>query len=381
MTLNGSGYTPKTAAAILDDFDAAWIAGLGFSLYDDPVSEALASIVALSLAQSYSLIAAAYDGLDPANASGFQLDRLAALFGLTREAATYAQGTLTVTGTPSTTLPSGRRLSTGGSTFSTLAAVTIPVSGSTTVSARAETAGALSVPAASTWTILTPVTGWTAASNSAAFTPGQDAEEDSELLDRMRQASLPGGGSTVQAIYTALAALASVQKVRVRDNRTITTDAYGLPAKSVLALLSPSTLTDAEKEEVAVSLWQTLPAGIESHGDEEAEVTDSQGYAQTIRWTFAQNVSIYAEVEYTPDANFPEDGETQISDAITAYLQALNIGDKVVFNQLLAAIFTVAGVEDATLTIGTAPSPVGTSNIVLDFDQVAAVGTITVTEA
>jgi uncharacterized phage protein gp47/JayE len=381
VALNDSGYTPKTAAAILADFDAAWVTGLGFSLYDDPVSEALASIVALSLAQSYSLIAAAYDGLDPNNASGFQLDRLAAIFGLVREPATYAQGTLTVTGTAGTLLPSGRRLSTGGIAFSTLAAVTIPVSGSTTVSARAEVAGALTVAASSTWTILTPVTGWIAATNAAAFTPGADAEEDSALLDRMRQASLPGGGSTVQALYTALAALASVQKVRVRDNRTLTTDAYGLPAKSILALIHPDTLTDAEKQEVATVIWQTVPAGIESDGDEEAEVTDSQGYTQTIRWTFAQEVAIYATVEYTPGADFPEDGEDQISDAITAYLASLNIGDKVVFNQILAAIFTVAGVEDATLTTGTAPSPVGTTNIILDFDQIAAAGTITVTEA
>lgn len=381
MALNNSGYTPKTAAAILADLDAAWVAGLGFSLYADPVSEALASIFALSLAQTYSLVGAAYDALDPANASGFQLDRLAAIFGLTREAATYAQGTLTITGTSGTVLPSGRRLSAVGATFSTLAAVTIPGSGSTTVSARAETAGVLSVPAASTWTILTPVTGWTAASNTAAFTPGTAAEEDSALLDRMRQASLPGGGSTVQALYTALAALASVQKVRVRDNRTLTTDAYGLPAKSILALIHPSTLTDAEKEALAVVIWQTAPAGIESDGDEEAEITDSQGYTQTIRWTFAEEVPIYADVEYTPGADFPDDGEAQISAAITAYLDGLNIGDKVVFNQILAAIFTVAGVEDATLTTGIAPSPVGTSNITLDFDQLAAAGTINVTAA
>lgn len=382
MPLNNSGFTPKTAAQILAELDAVWIADLGFSLYDDPVSEALASIFALSLAQSYSLIAAAYDALDPNNASGFQLDRLAAIFGLTREGATACQGILTITGTAGTILPAGRRLiANETTTFQTVTTVTIPLAGSTTVGAQAEEDGAVTLGAAATWRILTPVTGWTAASNTLAFTPGTDAEEDSSLLSRMRLAALPGGGSTVAALYTAIIALEAVQKARVLTNRTLTTDANGLPAKSVLALVYPSTLTDAQKEDLATVIWQTLPAGIECDGDEEAEILDSQGYTETIRWTFATSVPIYVDVEYEAGATFPEDGEDLVEAAITAYLEALNIGDKVVFNQILAAVFTVAGVEDATVTTGTAPSPVGTSNIVLNFDDIATVGTITVAAA
>lgn len=382
MPLNNSGFTPKTAAQILADLDAVWTTDLGFSLYDDPVSEALASIFALSLAQSYSLIGAAYDALDPSNAAGFQLDRLAALFGLTREAATACQGTLTVTGTSGTILPAGRRIIANEALiFTTNTTVTIPSGGSTTVGVQAEEDGAAQLGASATWRILTPVTGWTGATNAAAFTPGQDAEEDSSLLSRMRLASLPGGGSTVAALYTAIIALSSVQKARVLTNRTLTTDANGLPAKSVLCLVFPSTLTDPQKEELATVIWQTLPAGIYPDGDEEAEITDSQSYTETVRWTFAQSIPIYVDVEYEAGDLFPEDGEDLIEQAITDYLDSLNIGDRVVFNQILAAVFTVAGVEDATVQIGTSDPPGSTSNITLAFDEIAAVGTIAVAPA
>ncbi|MNY74768.1 hypothetical protein D3C86_2138740 [compost metagenome] len=54
-----------------------------------------------------------------------------------------------------------------------------------------------------------------------------------------------------------------------------------------------------------------------------------------------------------------------------AALEAYLVGDDVIYSRFYTPVNQVPGHAVNSLTIGTAPSPVGTSNIVIDFDEVA----------
>ena len=60
-------------------------------------------------------------------------------------------------------------------------------------------------------------------------------------------------------------------------------------------------------------------------------VTDSQGFAQTIKFSRPTTVDIYVEVDLTVDSNlYPANGDDQVEAAIVAYGDALGIGTDVV---------------------------------------------------
>jgi hypothetical protein len=63
-----------------------------------------------------------------------------------------------------------------------------------------------------------------------------------------------------------------------------------------------------------------------------------------------------------------------IADVKAAILAAMPtlVGGDVVYNRLSGAVFQVEGVDDfASFTVGTAPSPVGTSNVTITDAQIA----------
>ena len=55
------------------------------------------------------------------------------------------------------------------------------------------------------------------------------------------------------------------------------------------------------------------------------------------------------------------------------YIDSLKIGEDVVYSRLYTPINSVSGFQVDSLKIGTSPSPTGTSNIVIDFDEISNV--------
>jgi len=87
---------------------------------------------------------------------------------------------------------------------------------------------------------------------------------------------------------------------------------------------------------------------------------------------------MYIDVAITALAGFPTDGADQIKQAIVDYAAGIlidgrgfDIGDDVIYSEIYVPINTVEGVQVDSLFIGTAPSPSGTSTIVIGADQVS----------
>lgn len=135
----------------------------------------------------------------PQTADSENLAIHADIYGLSKEAGTFAERVITIEGVDGITIDAETELTTSdGVTFRTLSDVTIS-SGSATVTARATTSGEIGNAAVGTiLTFINPIAGVTGeAEVTAVGVDGEDEESDESLLDRLldRIQTPPLGGT------------------------------------------------------------------------------------------------------------------------------------------------------------------------------------------
>jgi len=203
--------------------------------------------------------------------------------------------------------------------------------------------------------IVNPVVGWQAIINYTDFPVGRNQETNSELRFRRQQSLQVVGSSTVEAIRSRLIQnVTDVLAVSIVENRLDVVDGDGRPPHSYEAVVSGG--VDAE---VAQEIWQTKPAGIETHGDVEVIVSDSQGGSHPIR--FSRPIDRYVWVNVEIDLNgvgtYPEGGENIIKENIVAYGQSLGVSDNILIQALFGPVYQVPGINNATIEIATSAAP------------------------
>lgn len=234
---------------------------------------------------------------------------------------------------------------------------------------QAVTVGVVVQPANTIDTILTPMLGWDSVNNPVAASPGEDRETDEELRERFRNGKFDRATNTLDAIYSAIINLDTVSEVTIYENDTSVVDSNGVPAHSFLPIVVGGLSTD-----IANAIWDNKPVGILSYGNTTVSINDVQGSPHNISFSRPNAVVIYISIDITTNANFPANGNDLIKSNIIQYFaDNLGTGDDVIYSRLYTPINAVAGHEVVSLKIGTAPSPVGTSNIVINFDQIASI--------
>lgn len=276
-------------------------------------------------------------------ATGTSLDRVVKLIGVIRIPATKATGEVTFTGTNDVTVPVGIRVSTNTGVVFVTTEEGVVAGGSVDIDVEAEEYGDEgNVTATSITTLIDNITGISSISNAAPTTGGEDVESDSEL--RLRAAlSLEGlGKATLAAIEAAVLAIPGVTKVTVTENTT---------THSVEVVLKGLTPPDSDV-------------------DDAIDDTRAAGIAAT--WKNPTPITIYIDTTVAC-TNEPADAATQVENMILAYISGLEIGDDVIYSKLYDIIFNqFSWVDDVTaLTLDTITPPVGTSNIVIAYDEEA----------
>lgn len=264
----------KTVDEVYQELLASFAERAGFTP-DDSCDLAVRLYAAAAQLQALSIQADwVLDQSFPQTASGTYLEYHAAMRGLERTAATYAEGTLrfSVVSAPASdlTVESGTVCMTGDEVrFMTVQTGTL-TAGSlyTDVPAKALEAGGSGNAAPGTVTILTacPV-GITGCTNPGAFSGGCDAEGDESLRERILDSyqRLPNGANA--AFYeetamghTGVAAAAAVGRVR----GTGTVDVYVATAAGIpdAALLEEIQEDLQAKREIAVDVKVLAPAAL-----------------------------------------------------------------------------------------------------------------------
>lgn len=402
--LTPTGFVPKTTDLTRTDINAALQAKFGASVdtSDGSFLGQFAGIMAAQYGQLWDLSQAVAASQDPDQATGAALDALCLLTGVFRTAAKSSTATLTLTGTAATVVPSGSQAKTTstGTLFATTAAATLLAltawagttaynigdrrtnagnaylctiagtsagAGGPTTTGSAITdggvtwrylgagAGAVDVAAAAVNTgallgvsgdinvISTPVGGWSSVINVLDATLGNDVQTDASLrVARIAQLALPGIG-TANAIRAAILAISGVTTCTVFQNTTDIIDSSGQTPHTVQALVQ-----GGADQDVYNSLFGQVVAGIGFFGSSSGTVTDSQGVAQTIKFSRPTPVNIYVDVTLTYDVT-KYGGDTAVKTAIATTGSAQLPGKDAVASGVAGWAFAaVAGLLDVS---------------------------------
>lgn len=323
------------------------------------------------LALAYEALEEAVVMLDPDNATGERLVSLALLTGTERRAAQPGSVTVTCTLTASTVFGAEElvvhAVNDPTNRWFNRDVVETTTAGDYEITFLSEVSGVDAVAAAGTLTVIaSPVAGFSAATNAEDATPGRDLESIEELRARREQELALGGSGTVDAIRADVLQIDGVIECLVEEN-VLDTTVGDLTAHSIRVVVwdgDPGVVAD---DDIAQAIFGTAPAGIVLIGTESGIATRSDGSTTTRAFERAEVVDIYvsADIESATGVS-----SAAVKAAIAAAMPNL-IGGDVKYNRISAAVF-IDGVDDfTTLTIGTAPSPVGTSNIAIGNTQIA----------
>ena len=155
-------------------------------------------------------------------------------------------------------------------------------------------------------------------------------ETDAEVRTRIRSALAGRGTSSYDALLAAIRNANAVEDAKLYVNDSDSTDANGIPAHSIAAVVM-SGYTSA----IAKAIFDHKPPGIGTYGSTSKAVTDGDGNEHTICFTRYDDLMI----QLTPFITVLSGGDqTKITNAvkpaILAFVEALRIGETLNVPQL-----------------------------------------------
>ena len=380
--IDATGFHFPTYQDIVDDMVAGAKSIFGSDIYleNDSADYQLISIFALKTYDTMQAMAMAYNSRSPATAVGVGLDAVVKINGIARKAGSRSTADVVITGTPYTQIVNGSVKDADDVVWNLPANVSIPTSGTTTVTVTCSETGPVAAAANEITKINTPTYGWLSVTNPAPAVPGAETETDAQL--RLRQtASVAGPSQTMLAgTYAAIAAIANVQRLAVYENDTSSaavdpvTNPYGLPAHSVTCVVEGGDAGD-----IADAILRHKGIGCYTNGDIVETITDAGGYANTIRFYRPTDVPIYVDIQLVPYSGYMATMADKVKAAVVDYLTGFAIAADVSVS-LLAGV--AIGVNEdlknpafgiGYVHIGTDPDALGATDIVIDYNEVATI--------
>jgi uncharacterized phage protein gp47/JayE len=375
-TISATGITTPSYADILTSLQQSFQAIYGSDAYISPDSQdgQLLAIVAKAIADSNDAAIAVYQSFSPTFAQGAGLSSLVKINGIARQVPTHSTAVGNVIGVSGSVITAGVVADANGNLWNLPATVTIPPGGSVAVTVTAADPGYIVAPASTINQIRTPQLGWQAFVNTSAALPGAPVESDADL--RLRQAASVGlpAQTPLQSIAAAVANVTGVTRSFVYQNDTAVTDGNGVPSHSIAVVAQGGAVAD-----IATVIEKKKAPGTGTYGTTTYVVTDPGGVPVPIRFFVLADLGIYVSLTIQSLPGYQASTGATIIAAIVAYINSLQIGEPVYYTRLIGIASLVGSNPDlaatfdiTTLTMGTAPSPVGVANIAVPFNQAAA---------
>lgn len=257
-------------------------------------------------------IAQVYASFDPDQASGAVLDQRLSINGVKRRGSTFTRTNVTVTTDRALTLL-GKDTSVApftiadgsGTQFVLEQTATLTTGANTLVFAAANSGAVQTLPNTLT-TIVTITLGVLSVNNPASpITQGVDEETDAQVKIRRRQSiALPSLGA-LTATQAALFAVSGVSDAVVYENVTSVTDANGVPAHSIWAIVDGGT-----NAAVAQAIYNKRNAGCGMKGSVQVTITQANSVPFVVKFDRPVYEDLYIALTITSkDVNHTIDDE------------------------------------------------------------------------
>lgn len=254
--------------------------------------------------------------------------------------------------------------------FGTPTNLTITKAKKSTLTSSTEV-GAVAADANTITNIQSPVIGWESAYNPFSAITGTEDETDAELRNRYLVAKFQDSSTTYEALYSAILKVSGVQQVVIYENDSDTAwTTPPVPAHSFYPIV-----LGGNSQSIAQAIWDNKPAGILSYGSVDKTVTDSQGVTHTVSFDRPSEVPIYVLIVLVKTEGWQDSNIANIKAAIVEHINQYKIGDDVIYSRLYTPANSYSGYYIDSLHLGTTAAPTGTSNIALNFNELANTST------
>lgn len=380
-----TGFNRPSVEQLLADIEAdeKSLVSEGLDVSAESVLGQVNGIVSRQLGVCWEAAEMCYGGLDPDRAEDFLLTMLSKITGTYRNPATPSVVTCSCTLTSGTTLQSGvhfaRVVGNPNIRFTPRETFTAPATGTHNVVFQCEQDGPIQVAPGELSVIATAVVGWSAVTNPNPATPGTLEEADPSLRIRRRQSLAASGNQTGAAIKAALARLTNAGSAWVRGaeyyENTSNVTVNSRPPHSFEVIVNEIyELAPVDHfDQIAQTIWNNKPAGIEPWGDDDGTAVNDKGDNVTVAFSLVSQVRIWIRLQMTTVPGFT--GAAAVAAAIVSGARAAYAtpGQTVVALYVRSLAFHVPGVIDVPqFFIGTSPAPVSTSNIPMTVRQAPA---------
>lgn len=360
---------PTVLQYLTDEYKAIY--GADTYLAPDSQDGQWLAIQALAIFDTMQVAAAVYSSFSPLTAQADALSRNVKINGIRRRAATYSTADLLIIGTAGTVIANGQAEDALGQKWNLPASVTIPPSGSITVTATAVDIGAITAAANTINKIATPTLGWQSVNNVAAATVGAPVETDIELRRRQAFSTALPSLTVLDGTSGAVASVPGVARFRGYENDSNVTDANGIPAHSIAIVVEGG---DAQAIGDVIATKKTPGTG--TYGTTTVMTFDQYGLPNLINFFRPTPATIGVEVTIQALTGYATGYADLIAAAVAASIQALEIGNDVLITKLYVPANlpgTAAGATfDITqLRIKKNAGAFGISNLTLAFNEVA----------
>jgi len=372
--IDSSGFHISSYQDTLDDLIAQYKAIYGQDVYlgTDTADYQWISIVALRIFDCNQASQLVYNNRSPKTAVGGGLEPIVKINGIRKKAASYSTCEVTLTGTASTTILNGIVSDVNGNKWDLPSSVTIGGGGTVTVTATAQTIGSITALPGDISTISTPTLGWVSVTNAAAAALGQPVETDTALRLRQEDSVALPSQTLVAGTASAIANITNVVRQKVYENDTDAVDINGIPRHSIAAVVE-----GGDDDAIAQIIFDNKGMGCGTFGTTTRTVTDPFTLLDLdINFSRPSYVGIYISLNIHALYGYNSVIGDSIKQAVADYLNSLQIGDDVSVGSIYAAALSVTDIKKPTFsvqgfTLGTSPTPVGTTDIVIAYNQAA----------
>ncbi|MDU2109090.1 MAG: baseplate J/gp47 family protein [Peptoniphilus lacydonensis] len=325
-------------------------------------------IVAWFLSISHELTERVYYSGFISQATGVSLDRLGANNGIYRNPATVAVVELEFSGKAGYVINEGVCFSTENKImFQMIDVVKIDDSGFGKGHAISLEKNASSNVPANTITVqVEPTEEIISVNNPARAEGGAERETDKAYRDRIGISVRGNPGPPINGILTALLEVSGVRTASVVENKTMKTDSYGNPPKSVHVHI-----LGGVKEDIGQAIFKSVAAGIDTVGAEEVEVKDLGGFSHIVKFDYAKAVPIFVNISIQVDSKFEESGTEKLKTVVNNYINNLTMGEVVRFSYIYPLVYQIPGIVVADVKIGLSAEATEAKDIKLKPDESA----------
>ncbi|RQR87735.1 MULTISPECIES: baseplate J/gp47 family protein [unclassified Burkholderia] len=315
-------------------------------------------------------IIAAYNAYSPATAQNANLSSVVKINGLARNVPTNSTVDQIIVGVVGTVITNGVTQDANGNKWSLPASVTIPVSGTITVTATCQTAGAVQAGIGTVNQIATPTLGWQSVTNATAAAAGAPVETDSQLKARQAVSTALPSRTVLEGTVGAVWAVPGVTRVTPYENDTSTADANGVPGNKIYIVVE-----GGDSTAIASAIAAKKTPGTGTYGTTTVTVTDAYGIPHPISFYRPTYDAITCAITLKALAGYTTAIGAAIQNAVSAYINAVVIGGApsgtVEWDSALTAAKSVAGSNTfriISLTLS-GPGGAGTPDVPLAFNH------------